>query len=95
MTDAMINRIAQLPSSTFKVMTIDAAANMRKGISDSVVIDVHLRCLDDIINTCIQKALEQDTVVQAVSKCKELATVTHQSSLKTEIIRAAASADGG
>jgi hypothetical protein len=62
-------------------------SNMRKAMRESLTVDTHLRCVDHIINTCVTKALEEDVVSQAIQKCKDLASATHRSSLKTEKLR--------
>jgi len=95
LTDAMINSIPGLKNDTYKSMTTDAAANMRKAMAESLVIDSHLRCIDHIINTCVQKALEEEAVCQAIQKCKDLAAATHRSTVKTELIRETARENGG
>jgi hypothetical protein len=59
LTDSMINSIPGLKNDTYKSMTTDAAANMHKAMAESLVIDSHLRCIDHIINTCVQKALKK------------------------------------
>jgi hypothetical protein len=94
-TDSMINGIEGLATSTFKTMTTDAAANMRKAMQESTVIDVHFRCLDHLINTSVTKALEEELVVVAVEKCKALAVATHRSTQKNEIIKKLAKERGG
>ena len=94
-TDSMINGIEGLASSTFKTMTTDAAANMRKAMQESNEIDVHFRCLDHLINTSVNKALEEELVVAAVEKCKALAVATHRSTQKNEVIKKLAKERGG
>jgi hypothetical protein len=54
MTDSMIGEISGLPAETFKMMTTDAASNMRKAMRESATINSHLRCIDHVINTCVQ-----------------------------------------
>jgi hypothetical protein len=57
MTDAMIGEIRGLSPDTFKTMTTDAASNMRKAMRESTVVNAHLRCIDHVINTCVQVQL--------------------------------------
>ena len=54
MIDSMIGEISSLAEDTFKTMTTDAASNMRKAMKDSATINGHLRCIDHVINTCVQ-----------------------------------------
>jgi len=95
LTDQMIRNIPGMNDATFTTITTDSAANMRKGMRNSLTVDTHLRCVDHIINTCVTKALEEDVVSQAIQKCKDLASATHRSSLKTEKLRETAIANGG
>ncbi len=76
-------------------MTTDAASNMRKAMEESMVIDKHFKCLDHVINVCVQKALEDPAVSVAVQKCKDLASATHSSSSKTEKLKKTALENGG
>jgi len=95
MTDTMINDIEGLQFRTLKTMTTDAASNMRKAMKESMVIDTHLRCLAHVINICVVKALEQETVAQSIQKCKALAAATHRSTQKNELLKRTAIAKGG
>ena len=76
-------------------MTTDAASNMRKAMKESMVIDTHFRCLAHVINICVVKALEQETVAQSIQKCKALAAATHRSTQKNELLKRTAIAKGG
>ncbi len=91
----MIRNIPGMNDDTFTPITTDSAANTRKAMRESLTVDTHLRCVDHIINTCFTKALEEDIVSQTIQKCKDLATATHRSTLKTEKLRETAIANGG
>jgi hypothetical protein len=95
LTDSMIKSIPGLKPDTFTTITTDSAANMRKAMKEALTVDSHLRCVDHIINTCVNKALEEESVSLAIQKCKDLASATHRSTLKTEKIREAAMETGG
>ncbi len=95
LTDAMINNIPGLKEDCYKTMTTDAASNMIKGMQESLVIDKHFRCIDHLINVCVQNALLEESVSQAVQKCKDLASATHRSSSKTELLKKTAQEIGG
>ncbi len=60
MTDSMIWEISGLPAETFKMMTTDAASNMLKAMRESATINSHLRCIDHVINTCVQVPMLQN-----------------------------------
>jgi hypothetical protein len=68
---------------------------MIKGMQESLVIDKHFRCIDHLINVCVQNALLEESVSQAVQKCKDLASATHRSSSKTELLKKTAQEIGG
>jgi hypothetical protein len=95
LTDQMIRNIPGLRPETLTTITTDSAANMRKAMREALTVDCHLRCVDHIINTCVTKALDEEAVSQAIQKCRDLATATHRSSLKTEKLRNTAIANGG
>jgi hypothetical protein len=95
LTDMMINNIPDLKEDCYKTMTTDAASNMRKAMEESLVIDKHFKCVDHVINVCVQKALDDPAVSLAVQKCKDLATATHRSSSKTEKLKNTAIENGG
>jgi hypothetical protein len=76
-------------------MTTDAASNMRKAMEESMVIDKHFKCVDHVINVCVQRALDDSAVSAAVQKCKDLASATHRSSSKTEKLKKTALENGG
>ncbi len=95
LTDQMIKSIPGLKPDTYTTITTDSAANMRKAMKEALTVDDHIRCVDHIINTCVNKALEEDVVSLAVQKCKDLASATHRSTLKTEKIREVAIESGG
>jgi hypothetical protein len=84
LTDQMIKSIPGLKPDTYTTITTDSAANMRKAMKEALTVDDHIRCVDHIINTCVNKALEEDVVNLVVQKCKDLASATHRSTLKTE-----------
>jgi hypothetical protein len=95
LTDMMINNIPGLKQECYKTMTTDAASNMRKAMEESMVIDKHFKCVDHVINVCVQRALDEPAVSGAVQKCRDLATATHRSSSKTEILKKTAIENGG
>jgi hypothetical protein len=95
LTDQMIKSVPGLKPDTYTTITTDSAANMRKAMKEALTVDDHIRCVDHIINTCVNKALEEDVVSLAVQKCKDLASATHRSTLKTEKIREVAIESGG
>ncbi len=76
-------------------MTTDAASNMQKAMEESMVIDKHFKCVDHVINVCVQRALNDPAVSVAVQKCKDLASATHRSSSKTEKLKKTALENGG
>jgi len=70
------------------VAVTDAAANMKKAISESVEIKDHVTCVDHILNTCLTKSFDQsEELALIVKKCKALAQRTHQSSLDWQDIK--------
>jgi hypothetical protein len=91
----MINNIPGLKQECYKTMTTDAASNMRKAMEESMVIDKHFKCVDHVINVCVQRALDEPTVSGAVQKCKDLASATHRSSTKNDKLRSTAIENGG
>jgi len=95
MTDQMIRNVPGLKPSTFTTITTDSASNMRKAMKDALTIDSQLRCIDHIINVCVNKALDEELVSQSVRKCKDLASATHRSTLKTDKLRDIARENGG
>jgi len=95
LTDSMITNIPGLKEDCYKTMTTDTASNMIKAMEESLVIDKHFKCVDHIINVCVLKALEDESVSQAVQKCKDLASATHRSSSKTEKLKNTAREIGG
>ena len=95
LTDMMINNIPGLQPECYKTMTTDAASNMRKAMEESFVIDKHFKCVDHVINVCVQRALDETAVSSAVQKCRDLATATHRSSSKTELLKKTALENGG
>jgi hypothetical protein len=76
-TNVMIKNIPGLYQSTYKTITMDEASNMCKAMREALTIETHLRCVAHIINVCINKALEVETVTLTIQKCKDLATATH------------------
>lgn len=95
MTDQMIKNIPGLKPSTFSTITTDSASNMRKAMREALTIDTHFRCVDHIINVCVNRALEEDLVSQSIAKCKDLASATHRSTLKTDKLKQIVSENGG
>ncbi len=95
LTDQMIKSIPDLKLDTYSTITTESAANMCKAMKEALTVDDHIRCVDHIINTCVNKALEEDVVNLAVQKCKDLASATHRSTLKTEKLREVAIESGG
>jgi hypothetical protein len=89
--DHMVARFPALTRDNLhKVCVMDAAANMKKAIVDSVQIDDHLTCVDHILNTCLTKTVEKcDELSAIIKKCKGLAQRTHQSSLDWQDIQKA------
>ena len=70
-TDQMMQDL-QLPQGILITMTTDAANNMKRAMADSSYIDSHVICLDHIINTCINKALEcTDELKDLIVKVKK------------------------
>ena len=74
----MINNIPGLRADCYRTMTTDAASNMRKAMEESMVIDKHFKCVDHVINVCVQRALDDSAVSAAVQKCKDLASALQQ-----------------
>jgi hypothetical protein len=68
---------------------------MRKAMEESFVIDKHFKCVDHVINVCVQRALDEPAVSSAVQKCRDLATATHRSSSKIETLKKTAIENGG
>ena len=64
-------------------------------MEESMVIDKHFKCVDHVINVCVQRALDDPIVAIAVQKCKDLASATHRSTSKTEKLKKTASENGG
>jgi len=95
MTDQMIKNIPSLKPSTFSTITTDSASNMRKARREALTIDTHFRCVDHIINVCVNRALEEELVSQSIAKCKDLASATHRSTLKTDKLKQIVSENGG
>ena len=74
----------------YKVGVTDAAANMKKAITESKEISDHLTCADHLLNTCLTKAVEKSEGINGIiKKCKRLAQKTHQSSLDWQGIKKA------
>jgi hypothetical protein len=95
MTDQMIKNIPGLKPSTFSTITTDSASNMRKAMREALTIDTHFRCVDHIINVCVNRAVEEELVSQSIAKCKDLASATHRSTLKTDKLKQIASENRG
>ncbi|XP_021702767.1 zinc finger BED domain-containing protein 1-like [Aedes aegypti] len=85
--DEMINSIPGINSSAMKYATTDSGANMLKAMSIANEITDNLKCFDHILNTCVTKALEQNSLREVVGQCKNLATLTHRSSLSQQKIQ--------
>ena len=87
--DHMISQFPALQTEDlYKVGVTDAAANMKKAVTESKEISDHLTCADHLLDTCLTKAVEKSEGLNAiVKKCKELAQRTHQSSLEWQDIK--------
>ena len=88
----MDHMISQFPvlqrEDLYKVGGTDAAANMKKAITESKEISDHLTCTNHLLNTCLIKAIEKSEGLNSIiKKCKGLAQRTHQSSLDWQDIK--------
>jgi hypothetical protein len=89
LADAMVGRIPGLSGKSFKVMTTSAADIERDGLAKSAAIDVHLPCLNHVIEVSIEKATEERTIKQIVKKCTDLAAEVQSGFKVLEILQAA------
>ena len=72
----------------YKLGVTDAAANMKKAITESQEISDHLTCADHLLNTCLTKAVEKSKGLNTkIKKRKGLAQRIYQSSLDLQDIK--------
>ena len=92
--DVIDHMISQFPGlqreDLYKVGVTDAAANMKKAITESKEISDQLTHADHLLNTCLTKSVEKSEGINCIiKKYKELSQRTHQSSLDWRDIKKA------
>ncbi|XP_062534490.1 uncharacterized protein LOC134203621 isoform X2 [Armigeres subalbatus] len=85
----MISSIPGLNPSFTRYATTDSGANMLKAMCLANEVSGSLKCIDHIFNTCVNKALEKSSLMEVIGLCKNLASLTHRSSLSQQKIRKA------
>jgi hypothetical protein len=71
--DNMMENIPGLPPSCERVAVTDSGSNMLAGMKAAKSITSNIRCLDHIVNTCVQNAWkEEGPVADIMKKCSDL-----------------------
>ena len=86
--DDIIRDIPGLKEDCLKIAVHDAGANVRSAAAKSTLLDESILCADHRMNLVLSHATDRTLGVKAtLDKAQELASATHWSSLKQQLIK--------